>query len=373
MAIDSHIKDAEGKNIANVISREGLNCLSVINQDYKRYLNKSVYLQSKIYGINMNQDFSAVESTENVHDGNDNTYWTATITTGQPSDFDFSSTDYAHTGTQSISCVEAEGGDEFQLENDTIILAGDYNRFVGWVYVVSDWNGSGDGLEIYLYNTNDNSQASDVVDLSNYINQQNINTWQKFNIPISDLGIVSEYNAIRCRMLAEGNPPNFYLDDLALESLTDDPAIFRVEPTRGRWWYVTGLGIIIVSSYDSTMADASMPNIPYNGLLGTSIVNGILYQRQEEGEIIFSFIIKDLIDIMNQHHTRISSYGYDGNYTWVKIDTDFETPFILKPEFGDYFSVNISDDLSNLKVLRMVTAVREEKRTVKGQYDNDQR
>lgn len=375
MAIESFIKDANGKHTANVQSREGKNCLHVLTQEYKRYLNKSEYLVSDTYGIEMAQDFTSVASTENVHNGNDNTYWTATTIVGIPNDFDFSSTDIAHTGTQSIDCTGSEGGDQFQLANDTLIPATKYDRFIGWVYVTGAWGLPGDGLEIILYNTNTGLQVSEnSVDLDDYINGVNEDEWQFFNIPLSDFGLITDdFDAIRCTVLEEDAPPNFYLDDLALEELSDDPAIFYVRPNRGRWWHVTGLGMIIVSPYNSTLADATMPNIPYNGILGTSLTNGILYQRQEEGEVIFSIGINDMADILNQYDTRITGYGYDGNYTWVKIDTTFHTPFILKPEYDDFFSVNLSDDLSNLTRFRLVAAIAEEKRTTKGLYEDDQR
>ena len=50
---------------------------------------------------------------------------------GSPSDFIFDSTDYAHTGTQSIDCSPAETGDEFQLANDTTLAGDTYDRLSG--------------------------------------------------------------------------------------------------------------------------------------------------------------------------------------------------------------------------------------------------
>lgn len=131
MALDSYIKDPFNGEQLNVIQQEGQNCIPVVTQQYKQYLNKSEYFSSPTYGIDMNQDFSQIASSENVHDGNDNTYWTATITDGQPSSFDFSSTEQAHSGTQSIDCTGAKNGNEFQLANDTLIGAQDYDRFSG--------------------------------------------------------------------------------------------------------------------------------------------------------------------------------------------------------------------------------------------------
>lgn len=371
MAIDNYIKDPNNGTRSNVIKKDGVNSVPVVTQPYKIHLNKSVFFTSPDYGVDMAQDFSQVDSTENIHNGNDDTYWTASITIGSPSDFDFSSTDYAHTGTQSIDCTPAESGDEFQVLNDVLLSDIDYDRLRGWLYITNNWNSEA-GVDIYLYNTNTGTQSSsNIIDLSNYINTSELNQWQKFNIPISSFGIVSDYNAIRFTIRGDDVAPEFYLDDMALESLLSDPAQFSISPSLGKWWYINGIGITIVSDYDSTLTDASMPKIPYNGLLGVSLVNGINYQRQEEGKIIFSIVIKNMIDVISQYNSEITSYGYDGTYTWVKIDTKFETPIILKSEFEDFISLQISDDLSGLEMLRMVAGISEEKRTTSGIYDRN--
>jgi len=372
MSINSHIQDSKYGLKASVIQKDGIKGLHVITQDYKEYKNKSVFFFNDIYGSNMNQDFATdtVASTENVHNGEDNTYWTATTISGNTQDFDFSSTDIAHTGAQSIDCTASEGGDQFQLENDTLINPYKYNRLVGWIYVTGLWGLTDDGLEIILYNTVTGiTVSSNPVDLDDYIDGTNTDTWQRFSISMEDFGIITnDYNALRCTVLEGGDPPNFYLDDIQLEELATEEAIFSIEPPRGKWWHITGLGFGLAAPYDSTLADASMPNIPYTGLLGVTLTNGITYQRQENGEVAFSFIMTDLIDILNQHNAIITSQGYDGNNTWIKVDVTFRYPFVLKSEYSDYISFNASDNLSGLNYFRAVADIREEARDANG-YD----
>ena len=366
MSINSFIQDGDSNIKANVENKEGINRLHVLTEPYKDFKNRSVFFTNPTYGSNMNQDFSSVASTENVHDGNDNTYWTGTIIVGQPSDFNFSSTDQAHTGNQSISCVNSDDGDQFQLANDTLIDSGLYDRFVGWVYVTGEWTDPDDGLEIIFWNTNTGTQVSEnSVDLDNYIDGTNTGVWQKFSIPFRNFGVFSDdYDAIRFKVLANGGtPPNFYLDDLALEEIAGDPAIFSVEPEYGTWWHVQGMGIAFAAPYNATLADATMPNIPYKGILGVSLTSGITYQRTRDGEIQFAFIVNDLIDILNQYNTAISSYGHDGTDTFIKLDLHFREPFTLKSEYEDYISFNIVDDLSGLSYFRVVADVKEEFRS----------
>ena len=53
-------------------------------------------------------------------------------------------------------------------------------------------------MEIYLYNTNTGTQASEnIVRIEDYVNQNNLNEWQKFNIPMDDFGLVQDFDAIR--------------------------------------------------------------------------------------------------------------------------------------------------------------------------------
>lgn len=363
MSLPCEIKDAEGKYIANVIQREGINCIPVLTTEYKKYLNKSVYFQSPVYGTEMAQNFSQVGSTENVHDGNDNTYWTATTITGHPRAFNFSSTSRPHTGSQSIEITDkASDNDVFQLANDTIIDPSAYDILSGWIYVKQNWS-SEDRVLIYFYNTTTGENANGSIDLTNYINETELGVWQKFNIPFDDFSSLNEYDAIRFSMdVNSRDNPEFFLDDIVLQSLATSSAIFKIEPPKGKWWNVVGFGIVIVSQYDTTKTDATVPKIPHNGLLGTSLTNGITYQRQEGGEIIFSGIFKDLIDILNQHNAYITSQGDDGNYSWIKIDMNYDVPFVLKSEWNDYISFSLADDLSTLHSFRVVSAVKEEPR-----------
>lgn len=371
MALDSYIKDPNTGKRATIVEQEGQNCLSVVTQDYKQHLNKSEYFFNPTYGINMNRDFSQIESTEDVHNGNDTILWTGTVIVGNDSRVDFQNTDYAHTGTYSIRCGNMKDGNVFQLANDIIIESNTYDKFSGWVYITQDWGY--DSLWIYFYNTTTDEQVSEnMVDLSNYISVGNNSVWQKFNIPINDFGLLQDYDAIRFTLDASGNEPDFWLDDLKLEELSEDLATFKIEPPKGTWWYVNGIGTTIVSNYNSTLTDASMPNIPYNGLLGFPLINGIVYQRQEEGEIIYSSVIHNIIDMIAQFNSKITNSGYDGNFTWVKIDNYiFNTPLILKSEFNDFISMNISDDLSGLEMFTSTAEIAEEKRTIRENYDRE--
>lgn len=366
MAVNAHIIGKDKKQ-ADIIEKDGKRGIYVVSNDLKNLKNRSSFFVNPSYGSNMNRDFSIVQTAENVHNGNDNTYWTATIITGQPSDFNFSSITQAHTGTQSINCVPSEAGDSFQLEDEAVLHSGgDYNRFIGWVYVDGNWVNRNSNVYIILYNTNLGLQvSSETVNLDNYVDGSNVGEWQRFNIPMTDFGNISDdFNAIRFTIGTSISVPDFYLDDLVLEDLGANNNIFSIKPPVGKWWYVDGIAIAIVSSYNSSLTDSSVPNIPYNGLLGVPLLNGIQYQRVENGETQFTFSINNLIDIVNQYNGVITNSGYDGNYTWIKVDIGFKYPFLLKSETEDHVSFTLSDDLSGLQYFRTVASIGEENRNL---------
>ncbi len=364
MSINSILYDPSSAKQATIETKENRNGVHVLTQEYKEYLNKKVFFTNPTYGQNMNQDFSQVDDTEWVHDGNDNTYWTATTIVGSPNDFDFSSTDQAHTGNQSISCVNAEDGDIFQLENDTLLSGSDYNRFVGWIYVDSEWEDGRDGVLIRIWNTNLDMQVSEFsVNLDNYINAGNVDEWQKFNIPFEEFGTLSDdYDAMRFEIVGFNDPPNFYLDDMRLEYVAGGIARFSISPPIGTWWHVNGISIALAAPYNSTLTDGTVPNIPYNGLLGVQLVDGITYIRTFEGEIIFSYVVTDLIEVLNLFNTRVTNVGYDGNYTWITVDIELSNPHTIKSEYEDHFSFTFGDDLNSFAYFRISAEISEERR-----------
>lgn len=369
MALNVNIQSKNGKALNDVIEHEGVNCIPVVTQSYKHFINKNKYFESRTYGIEMAQDFTQVESTENVHNGNDDNYWDGTTIVGRTDAFRFSSTSRPHSGSQSIEITNnADNNNVFQLSNDEIINSDDYDILSGWVYVEQNW-ANNDKVEIYFYNTDLGETVSDEVNLTNYINQKETEVWQNFNIPLTDFGFLGNYDAIRWKIVVNSSDsPRFFLDDIALQELAS-ASTFIIKPPRNVWWHVTGIGIILVSDYDSTLTDSSMRNIPYNGLIGTSLDSGIVFQRQENGEIEDSFVIKDMMDLLIEYNTQIIDTGYDGEYTWVKISKSYDNePITLKPEFDDSIKVEISDDLSTLKQFRMLATISEEKR-LRGIYD----
>lgn len=356
--------DKETVDIVKCPSRR-LNTLVVSNIDLQNFSYVVKPFVNSTYGENMNQDFSGgVDSTENVHNGNDAVYWTGSIIIGHPSSIDFSDTAQSHSGAQSIgTSTKLSDGDVFQLLSATEISNTLYDRFSGWIYVDSGWIGSGDDVEFYLYNTTAGTKVSEKsVYLSEYIVGSNTGIWQVFNISMTSFGTISQdYDAIRFKVYADGDVPQFYLDDLKLEELSAGGVFeYTIHPPQPKWWYVDGLQFVMASTYTATAADSTMPKIPYSGILGSSLTNGITYQRKQDREVKLTALLNDFIDFLEQPGTEVVSNGYDGTYTWVIIRAVFDKyPLLLKSDYEDKLSFVISDDLSSLTRFRVFADIRE--------------
>ena len=178
------------------------------------------------------------------------------------------------------------------------------------------------------------------------------------NLPSFDPG-----DAFRMRCDAiDGTKPRYYIDQIQIEEVTAT-AEYAIEPDGGTWLYISHLTISIADAYAGTVTDGTMPSLPYDSLLGETLVSGLNYQRIQDGVIEFSVTLTNLMDLMQFPGATISGSGSDGTNTWVTINIPFIEPFLLKPERGDKLKFTISEDLTGLLFLRATAGCREEERS----------
>ena len=364
MGLKSYITDIATGLKAKVTNNNGEedSALIVATRDLKTYSNEVRFFTNNTYGVDMNQDASAGGVPEEVHDGIDNIYWTGSIISGTK--FTFNSADQNHTpaGAQSVkvdnpninSTIDfAKGGD--------LDLSG-YASLTMWIYVSSDW-AAGDIISIYGWRAG--AQVGIRVSLGDYFNYLGVGVWRKITIPLTDMNLsASTISSLRITNTARSGAksPVFYLDDIEFEQ-TGTPIPFTVEPARGTWLHVTAFNISFVDAYAGTLADATMPSIPYNGFFGVAdLDNGITYQRQENSVITASATIRRFINLMNYSHATLTGAGSDGTNSWATVLIQFTTPVILKSESKDKLILTLNDDLSGLLFFRVSAACKEESR-----------
>jgi len=119
----------------------------------------------------------------------------------------------------------------------------------------------------------------------------------------------------------------------------------------------------MADALDTTLANASMPNISYDQILGVPELSiGISYQRFQDENVIFSATIRKLADLIQFAEVRIEDVICDGTNTFMTVKSTFIEPFILKSEDNDELRLTINDNLSGLLWLRAAIGTKEETR-----------
>jgi hypothetical protein len=169
--------------------------------------------------------------------------------------------------------------------------------------------------------------------------------------------------------IGTGVPPDFYLDLISLPGTgvspgdSAQPEDFVLEPTKGTWLHVHTIHFTMVDEYEGTLADATMPSIPYDGFLGLgTLTRGLNYRRIQLDGVVFSLILRDFIDIMSLPGARISGSGSDGVFTWVSMSLDLTEPIVLKSEDFDRLILTVQDNLAPLTFMRVSAGCKVEER-----------
>ena len=367
MAVKTHIIDPQTKLHAEVVNGEELNALVVANRPLKNFTKQAGFFENPIEGSNMNVNGSATGTPLLIHNGIDTVLWTASTIVGNATDFDFNDPAQNNTlgGAFSIDCSNAEGGDQFQLLNTSDLNLNDYTALTMWVFSTGLWTLPGDGLDIILYNTTSGTQVSaNTVNLDNYVDGSNTGVWQQAVIPIADFGITTPFDAIRCTMTAGGSPPNFFLDDVQLET-EGAPISYEIQPKKNCWLFVEKITFSFVGPFDSTLLNNSMPNLDYNALLNIpELTVGIRFSKVKDTEVLMSMIFKNLIDFLQYSDVKIVDVGSNGTDTFLTIDLNFVEPILLKEEDADKLEIVISDDLSSFNHFKVSYIAKEEDRRI---------
>jgi len=363
MPVNAHITDPATKLKAEVVLNEDCDCnaLIVATVPLRTFDNELRFFINDDYGSDMNQGTSATGTPLEIYNADD-TLWTATNIVGGK--MTAVSADRPHTGTNSLKVDKMAVDDVYQIANP----AGDinmalYTSLTIWANIDKDWK-AGDIVDLYGWDTSTGLQIGTEVDLSDYFSYLSYDTWQKINIPLTDMGDLSAsttLDALRVRQVAaEGKAPKYYLDDIQFEEKVADETTaieFEIKPDTGTWMYVEGFRVIIAGPYSGILdvadatENATMPKLPYNSLLNVAkLDSGISYRRWQDGKIRNSNQLKQLLDLLSFGDSEIAGYGSDGTNTWVTVKIGFSVPILL------------NDDLSSLLVLRVAAGTKVEAR-----------
>ena len=374
MGLENFITDPKTGKKAQVDTREGeAQGLIVSTQELKTLTTTTRFFTSANYGIDMN--IGVAFGATPVVAYQENTEWTTSIINGVAADFIFNSAGGGgvtpHAGSVCID-ARASGHDNImQLDRGSDLDLTGYIAISGWINF-TQWNDLGTEKSIYFYawDTNTGLQVGATIHLENYVDPGQLLTWQQFIIPLSDMGLTGETIdafRIQTRDIGLGNAPDYFLDDIQVEETgAIPPSEFTIEPSLQTWLHVRNINIFIADDdYDSTLANASVPQIPYDTFLGVAALSsGLLYREYHDGEVTWSGAMKQLSDILQLPTALISGQGCTGaTKTWVKINIEIIGPLILKSENKDKLSITVSDSLSGLDMFRASCGCEIEERT----------
>ena len=320
------------------------------------------FLSSSDFGVNMNQYVGASGTADGVHDGTDTALWTGSVLAGASGAFAFDSSAQANGGTKSID-ASASVNDNMALltrASGTIDLDS-YSALHGSIYITS-WPVTGT-KDVSVQPRLAAIDVGDPVDLGPIIDTGILNAWQNFIIPKTSFNLDGEtIDELTISTIDIGGQPapDYFLDDLAWEPNavgTQAPIVYSLEAGPGEVLFVHNLLISIADDYPGTVVNASMPDIPFDSILGVAeLSNGITIQRTNASQIIFSATVRNFLDLMQFAPTTVTS-GSDGTNTWFVLDVVFDTPIVLRGNLGDVLTFTINDDLSDLLRFRVAARV----------------
>lgn len=363
MPLNNYITDISTDLAANVVSKNHRkpNGLVTYTEPRQDFYAVSLPFESNENGANMNIDASTSGISLPVHNGNDTALWTGSNITGAK--VDFSSTNQAYTGTQSIEFDRMSNGDLCQIDNGApVVLAGNYVALSFAVYVDSNFS-AGDDIVIYGYDTSLGATVGVSVSLKNYFDRLDTGLWQIAQIPLSDMNLSSAtIDSFRIEVVAtQAGKPLWYLDVLDLEGASGSrPIKFSIQANNETRYYKSSLLIELANNISTTLADNSMYNLDYSSFLGQAMPMGLQFSFFSNNELLNTYIVKDISDLTTRGFIITNAFS-DGTNSYLTMKLDFAQPIILDSQFIDTINITVNDDLSGLLKFR-TTAIGYEER-----------
>ncbi len=339
------------------LGESGLLCF-VKNRDERRIVN--LPLINSTYGVAMNQNGSGtITITENIHDGTDNNYWTASTVSGN---WTFNSTDENHTpaGTKSIDGTSANNNHRCRIDKGSDLDLTPYLNLTGWIFI-ENWSTGGALKDIELdFKDSGANTVGNLIRLSGYVNTTLFNEWQQFTIPLSDMGVVNQTIRsldINNRDQGGGPAPNFYIDDIDItgQSAGQSDLTYSISPPTGTNLHVRRVKFLMRDNVSYT--SSGQHAFDTSGFLGVNkLTNGILANFTSRGLITGSAVVREFTDWMWFPQFENLQSGSDGTNTWLTFEITFRDEGGLTLRSDEEASLNyvIRDDLSELSDFKAI-------------------
>lgn len=337
----------EGPNsiAADVVPANGWNGVAVASIPGLEYRPASLFLLDENGSPNINIDASASGTPDPIHDGTDTALWTASAASGT---WDFASTTQSQAGTKSIDGTATVNGDQALITRGSTIDSSIYTAVTGYVYLTRFNNTRNELMLSFQFA---GAVVGVPVDLTDFVDTATLNAWQQFTIPLSTIGVTGTIDEMLIEVVSTaGQPPDFFLDTIQLEEA--GAVVYTASPGEGKRYEFNAIEFFIVDAVDTTLADATMPNLSYNKILGvTQLVNGISFRLTMGGIVRFDGTFRNLADMLFAAF-EIVNMGCDGTNTFLKLRANLSDFARLETKSNDRVELTVSDDLSGLVQFR---------------------
>ncbi len=272
-----------------------------------------------------------------------NAVWTGTATVGS---WDFS------TGGV-ITQSGANNFDEMNIEAD-VKDEKTLSDFVAITMSINLNTYSDTNNDILVQLMQDSVLIGNAVSMNSVINTGDFAAQQAV-FTITSFGLTNERcNGIKFIVTRSGGPqPAFTLDNIQFETGTA-PIAFRATTTLGTRFHIDRIRYTFVDVFAGTLTNgAGAFGLAFDAILGSAaLTNGIVLNRVQNGELLFSNTFKQLSDFLGSGG-EIVNFISDGTDTLLSIETRFERPIILEgdPE-TNYLELTVQDNLSVFTQIR---------------------
>jgi hypothetical protein len=336
----------------SIEGRGGKAGLLVYNEERLQWKQRTILFTSEDGSRNMNVNGTVSGTPDNIHDGVDNVYWTAVATTGT---WDFESTTQFHSGAKSIQAINMSDGDVATISKGSDLAFANFAAVSGWIFITKV-NVLNNEFNITFYGSS--VQVGTSVNILDYVDSGTLNTWHQYIIPKSDFGILTQtIDELTVSVVRNtGAAPGFYLDDMQIEETSGIK--FIAKPATGEVFEFQRVELYFEDALASTLADATMPFLKLDGILGITPTIGFTLQRFENRAPQITVVFKTLSDMMSLTY-RTLDYGSDGTKTFLKMVSELSQNSKLIEQNSDRLEITINDDFTGLLNFRAYLVGRE--------------
>ena len=258
---------------------------------------------------------------------------------------------------QSVDATATTGGNQALFTRSSSINPGGYVAITGWIYLTG-WSTSGTKdvtLQFRLAGVSDGDEVS----IGDVINTGQLNTWQRFNLELTDFSLTGNVDEIVITTIDVGGgpPPDYYLDFMNIQN-SAGTAIFSYQPPADEIYHIISFATVWVDNYTAALEWDQFLSVP-------ELTNGLDVRLILGGELTAGLPLKNLFEWTQFPQVKPIEYTPGATQSMLKTTAEFEIS--LDGRTQDRFTVRVQDDLSTYTRMHIYLVGKTEKVIPNGQ------